>query len=70
MLSIDYWLSQDGQKVLREENYLPAHPKVDPLPALHPIVPRLAGLKETVLDPEVMFKYGQSSTAMFQKYFR
>lgn len=70
MLSIDFLLSKDGQTVLREENYLPAHPQVDPLPALHPIVPRLAGLKETVLSPEIMFQYGQSSTAMYQKYFR
>jgi iron(III) transport system substrate-binding protein len=70
MLSIDFLLSKEGQTVLREENYLPAHPQVDPLPALHPIVPRLAGLKETVLSPEVMFKYGKSSTAMYQKYFR
>lgn len=70
LLSIDFILSKDGQSVLRDENYLPAHPQVDPRPALHPIVPRLAGLKETVLSPEVMFQYGQSSTAMYQKYFR
>ena len=70
LLSIDFLLSKDGQSVLRDENYLPAHPQVDPLPALHPIVPRLAGLKETVLSPEKMFQYGESSTAMYQKYFR
>lgn len=70
MLSIDFWLSQDGQRVLREENYLPAHPKVDPLPALHPIVPRLAGLQENVLDPDKMFEFGDASIRLFRKHFR
>lgn len=70
MLLIDFVLSEEGQRVLKKANYLPAHPKVDPNSSLKPIVPRLAGLKENFVTPEVLFDNREKSKALFNKYFR
>ena len=52
MLFLDFLLAKDGaQTSLRDGAYVPAHPQVEPLPALKWTVPRLAGKKEIVEDP-------------------
>ena len=52
MLFIDFQLSVEGQKLLSDNSYLPAHPKVGPPDFMKPIVPRLAGKSEILYGPE------------------
>lgn len=70
MLMIDFVLSKEGQETLRAAQYLSPNPSVEPDPALRKIIPRLAGFKETVITPELMFESRNESNALFQKYFR
>ncbi len=68
MLFIDFVLSQKGQKVFQEVNYLPAHPK---MPA------KEAGLKPgggrfkraNFLNPETLLDKGNEWVDIFQKLF-
>lgn len=51
-LLIDFLISREGQAVLREANYLPAHPDVDAkTPSLKP---RAGGFTATALTPEMV----------------
>ncbi|MSP94688.1 MAG: extracellular solute-binding protein [Alphaproteobacteria bacterium] len=70
MLMIDFVLSKEGQETLRAAQYLSPNPNVAPDPSLTKIIPRLAGFKETVITPELMFASRNESNALFQKYFR
>lgn len=53
MLYIDYVLSPEGQEILVKADYLPANPKVEPLPSQRPIVPHLNGKSMKVYAPEM-----------------
>lgn len=70
MLMIDFVLSKEGQEALRAAQYLSPNPSVEPDPSLRKIIPRLAGFKETVVTPELMFASRAESNALFQKYFQ
>jgi iron(III) transport system substrate-binding protein len=70
MLMIDFMLSKEGQETLRAAQYLSPNPAVEPDPTLRKIIPRLAGLKETVFTPEVLFQSRNEANALFDKYFR
>jgi iron(III) transport system substrate-binding protein len=70
MLLIDYTLSEEGQTVLREAQYLSPNPAVDTDPSLKKIIPRLNGMEETVFTPELMFDSRTEANALFNKYFR
>jgi ABC-type Fe3+ transport system substrate-binding protein len=70
MLMIDFMLSKEGQETLRAAQYLSPNPAVAPDPSLRKIIPRLAGLKETVFTPEVLFQSRNDANALFDKYFR
>lgn len=52
MLYIDYVLSQEGQRVMAANSYLPAHPNVDAIASMQAIVPRVMGKKEVLYGPE------------------
>jgi iron(III) transport system substrate-binding protein len=70
MLLADYILSKEGQGILARAEYFPVDPDVAPLPALAPVVPRIAGLPENFVGPDKLMKYTDSSEEIFQKLFR
>ncbi|MCH7542253.1 MAG: extracellular solute-binding protein [Proteobacteria bacterium] len=70
MLLVDFVLSEEGQNVLRQANYLPAHPKVAPRPEMKIIVPRLVGMEENFITPAILFENRKQTRAMFNKYFK
>ena len=69
MLFIDYIVSEEGQNILRKARYLPAHPKVDPLPSMQKIVPKFTGLKENLIGPDQLEKERKKSVSIYRKLF-
>ncbi len=70
MLFVDYYLSPEGQKVLRKARYFPVRKDVKPRKELEPLVPALSGAKEMFVSPEMMFDERKKTQAMYKKYFR
>ncbi len=70
MLFIDYLVSEEGQNILRQAKYLPAHPKVDPLPMMQNIVPRFNGLKQNLMGPDKLGKERKKSRKIYKKLFK
>lgn len=70
LLFIDFLLSKDGQQILREARYFPAHPEVEPLDMLSVIVPSKIGLKENFISPDHLSREHKNSSKIFKKYFR
>lgn len=70
MLLADYILSKEGQGILARAEYFPVDPDVAPLPALAPIVPKIAGVPENFVGPDQLIKYTDSSEDIYQKLFR
>src|SRR5258708_9615115 len=69
MLFVDYVLSAEGQSVLRDAQYFPVNDEVQPLKALQPVSPRLAGLKENFIDDEVLYATHAKVAALLKKHF-
>ncbi len=70
MLFIDFLLSKDGQTALRKAHYLPAHPDVEPLPQMAPILPKHTGAKAYVMSPDEHDKARKESVLTFNRLFR
>ena len=70
MLFVDFILGTEGQIILRESDYVPAHPQVGPGPELNSIVPRLAGKQENMIDPEGMLEEAKMINDLIAKYFK
>lgn len=70
MLLLDFILSREGQRILAEAEYFPAHPDVPPLPQLSGIVPKSAGLGENYVPPEKLKAYLDSTDRILQDLFR
>lgn len=70
MLFVDYYLSEEGQKVLKKARYFPVLASVKPRKELESIVPRLAGTKENFVSPADLFANRKASNAIFKKYFK
>lgn len=70
MLFVDYYLSEEGQTVLRDAQYFPVHKTVGPMKNLESIVPRLSGKKELFISPDKLFENRKKSDEIQQKYFR
>ena len=70
MLLVDYILSKEGQQVLAQAEYYPAHPDVPPVKELAPVVPRLAGVPENFITPQDFLKYSAGSDKIYQDLFR
>ena len=51
MLFIDFLLSKEGQTILKDANYVPAHPEVDPPEKLRPTIPALNNMRQVVITP-------------------
>jgi ABC-type Fe3+ transport system substrate-binding protein len=69
MLFVDYVLSAEGQSVLRDAQYFPVNEDVQPLKALQPVSPRLAGLKETFIDDETLYATHDQVAGLLKKHF-
>jgi iron(III) transport system substrate-binding protein len=69
MLFVDFILSADGQKVLRDAQYFPVNEDVEPLKELQPVSPHLAGLKENFISDETLYETQDKVEALFRKYF-
>jgi iron(III) transport system substrate-binding protein len=69
MLFVDYVLSSEGQTVLRDAQYFPVNQEVQPLKALQPVSPRLAGLKENFIDDEILYATHGKVAALLKKHF-
>jgi iron(III) transport system substrate-binding protein len=69
MLLIDFILSNEGQATLREAEYFPANPAVDPLETLRPVVPEKLGMKQVFLDTASFFDDRAKSIELQNKYF-
>jgi ABC-type Fe3+ transport system substrate-binding protein len=70
-LFIDFLASKDGgQQQLRDGSYTPAHPQVEPLPAMRWTVPRLNGKKEMVEDAARSQEMQASSADILSKLFK
>jgi len=69
MLFIDYMLSAQGQRVLRDAQYFPVNSEVQPLKELQPVSPRLAGLKENFISDEVLYATHAKVAELLKKYF-
>ena len=70
MLLLDYILSREGQKILADAEYFPAHPDVPPLPQLAGIVPKTAGFAENYIPPQQLKSYIDSTDQILQNLFR
>ena len=70
MLFVDYYLSEEGQGVLKKARYFPVLASVKPRKELEPIVPRLAGTQENFVSPAALFANRKVSNAIFKKYFK
>lgn len=69
MLFVDYYLSKEGQEVLKKAGYFPVHKDVKPKEELAKLVPGDTGKEEIFVGPETLFKNRKSSEAINRKYF-
>ena len=69
MLFVDYVLSAEGQTMLRDAQYFPVNEDVQPLKELQPVSPRLAGLKETFIDDEMLYATHDKVAGLLKKHF-
>ena len=68
MLLLDFLLSERGQRVIQQVNYLPSHPKVPAKQAdLKPDGGRFT--KALYITPEAQFEKGNDWVDYFQKQF-
>jgi iron(III) transport system substrate-binding protein len=70
MLMVDYILSKEGQTILLNAEYFPAHPDVPPSDTLAPIVPKRANVPEQFVGPQLLNKYNESSERIYEELFR
>lgn len=69
MLFIDFLLSKDGQTILRDALYLPAHPDVDVLENMRSVMPKATGAKTYVMSPEEHEAVRGEAQRLYQKLF-
>jgi iron(III) transport system substrate-binding protein len=70
MLFIDYYLSGEGQVLLRKARYFPVLANMTPRKELERITPRLAKLEENFVSPATLFAMRKGSDAIYKKLFR
>ncbi len=67
MLFLDYVLSEEGQRILQEADYLPSHPAV---PAKTPsLKPDVSGYKTNVMSPDDLVKYDKEWDDIYRRLF-
>ncbi len=70
MLLTDFILSKEGQQIMAQAEYFPAHPEVEPAPQLASIVPRKAGVPENYVNPQQLKEQLESTDRIIQQLFR
>jgi ABC-type Fe3+ transport system substrate-binding protein len=70
MLMIDFLLSPDAQKFLRDDRYFPSNPTVKAVDEMQAYAPEARGLKKFFLDEEMMDKSTPKSMEMFKQLFQ
>lgn len=70
MLFIDYYLSEEGQALLKKARYFPVLANMRPRKELERITPRLANLKENFVSPAKLFAMRKTSDKIYKKLFR
>jgi ABC-type Fe3+ transport system substrate-binding protein len=67
MLFLDYLFSEEGQRILQEADYLPAHPGV---PATTPsLKPEVGGFKANFMSPDDLLKYDKEWDDIYHRLF-
>src|SRR5215470_15473111 len=70
MLLADFILSKEGQEIMAQAEYFPAHPEVEPAPQLASIVPSKAGSTENYVSPQQLKDKLESTDKIIQQLFR
>ena len=70
MLLVDFMLSPDAGKILQQAEYFPANPKTEPVEILKSIIPRNAGVTETLIAPEMLVTDTARSGEILQTIFK
>jgi iron(III) transport system substrate-binding protein len=70
MLLADFILSKEGQQIMADAEYFPAHPGVEPSAQLASIIPKKAGVPENFISPQQLKSYLESTDQIIQKMFR
>jgi iron(III) transport system substrate-binding protein len=70
MLFVDFLMSEEGQKILKEAGYIPAHPNVEPPKDLHPIIPAMNGKKEVIITPADTLEMQKPAMQIFERTSR
>jgi ABC-type Fe3+ transport system substrate-binding protein len=66
----DFILGKEGQQIMADAEYFPAHPGVAAAPQLARIVPNKAGYKENYVTPQQLKEQIESTDQIIQKLFR
>jgi ABC-type Fe3+ transport system substrate-binding protein len=69
MLFVDYMLSTEGQRVLRDAQYFPVDPGVAPLKALQSVSPRLSGMPENFISDTTLAATHEKANTLLRRYF-
>lgn len=70
MLFLDFFISKDGQEVMRDAQYFPVIDTVKPLKQLEPITPSLVGLKENYISDQALLDNKRKAEGLYKEYFR
>jgi ABC-type Fe3+ transport system substrate-binding protein len=70
MLLADFMLAKEGQKIMADAEYFPAHPQVEAAPQLAGIVPHKAGYMENYVNPQQLKEQIESTDQIIQQLFR
>src|SRR5439155_14165132 len=70
MLLADFILSREGQQIMAQAEYFPAHPGVEAATQLSGIVPKKAGYAENYVNPQQLKENLESTDQILQKLFR
>src|SRR5262245_31333290 len=70
MLLTDFILSKEGQQIMAQAEYFPAHPEVEAAPQLAGIVPKRAGYAENFVNPQHLKENLESTDKIIQQLFR
>lgn len=69
MLFIDYLLSKEGQSILRDAHYLPAHPHVALLPEMRAVMPAATGAATYIMSPEEHEALRRGAQGLYRRLF-
>jgi ABC-type Fe3+ transport system substrate-binding protein len=70
LLFIDFMLSKEGQEVLKNALYFPASPDVSAIESLDVVVPKRLGMKENIINSDVIIREYPKSEEIYRRYFR